>query len=301
MRKSFNLLIAFLAMVGLMIGLACSDDDNGTGPGDADIEALMQEQISQDFDAIIMSIIYGLDQFDGFEQPDAGDVFGKADATADPADSIDYQYTAEGWHVFYMEQDDQFTNQQLSIDYSLTLSDSVQFKEGETIIEEPDENTDYVHLIMWLEMLLDIQVADTSLSVDIDEYHIDCEYEKQPDDDILANGELDLDYTVTASQGTERGTGNVVYNLDVIDLELTEPDGCPVSGVITADLSIDFEGTAGEANGSWSLTATFLGNNQVRIQLNGPSVNLDYTETFECGHAVAASPIPFGAFIPSDR
>jgi hypothetical protein len=297
-------LLKFLALFGsiaiLLISFACSDN-NSTGPGEVDIETLMRTQITQDMDAIMSSLIFGYNQFDGFSEPGMDDIFFKTNSMASPEDSVYYEYTAEGWHVLYMEQDTTITEQDSYLDFSIILSDSVQFKEGEIVVQNPDANTDYLQMIFWLEALLDMQVADTGLTLSINQYHIDCTYEKQVDNDVLVNGDLNLDYTVSAVQGTERGTGNVLYSITVADVELAQPYGCPVAGVISADLSVDFQGSAGEADGSWSVTITFLGNNQARVQMSGPNVSLDFTESFECGDVVAASPIPFSAFVPSDR
>jgi hypothetical protein len=300
MRRSLKLLALLGSIAILLIAFACSDD-NGTGPGEADIENLMRTQITQDMDAIMSSLIFGFNQFDGFSEPGMDDIFLKTNTVASPEDSIYYEYTAEGWHVLYMEQDTIITEQDSYLDFSIILSDSVQFKEGEIVVQNPDANTDYLQMIFWLEALLDMQVGDTSLTFSINQYHIDCIYEKQVDQDVLVNGDLNLDYEVSAEQGAERGSGSVLYSVTVADVELTQPYGCPVAGVISADLSVDFQGSAGEADGSWSVTVTFLGNNQARVQMSGPNVNVDYTESFECGDVTAASPIPFSAFMPSDR
>jgi hypothetical protein len=302
MKRKLYLLISTAAMAALILLPACSDDDSGTGPGDADIEALMRSQITQDMDAVIVSLIYGYNQFEGFDQePGIDDLFDKKSAFANPLDSLDYQYTEDGWHVVYLERDDQMNLDGVLLEYDLTMSDSIQFKEDETVLQHPGDSADYLQYIIWMDMMLDIDADDTSLTVNIDEYHIDCIFDKQPDDDALVSGDLDLDYTVTAVAGADRGTGNVVYSIDITALELTQPYGCPESGVIAADLNVDFQGTAGEADGNWTAVLTFLGNNQVRIQLTGPGYSFDWTESFECGDIEDVSPIPFGAFIPSNR
>ncbi|MBD3218933.1 MAG: hypothetical protein GF310_11710 [candidate division Zixibacteria bacterium] len=302
MKKTLYLLILMAAMGALILVPACSDDDNGTGPGDADIEALMRTQISQDMDAIVTSLIFGLSQFEGFDNdPGFDDLFSKRNASASPQDSLDYQYTEDGWHALYLERDDQMNLDGILLDYDLTLSDSIQFREDDIILQYPGDSADYLHYIIWMDMMLNIDADDTSLTVNIDEYHIDCIFDKQPEDDALVSGDLDLDYTVTAVAGADRGTGNVVYSIDITSLELTQPYGCPESGVLSADLSVDFQGTAGEADGNWTAVVTFLGNNQARVQLTGPGYSFDWTKTFECGDDVVASPIPFGAFIPSNR
>ncbi|HEQ99783.1 MAG TPA: hypothetical protein ENO22_10635 [candidate division Zixibacteria bacterium] len=300
MRRLLKLLIAPVAITLISFAITCSDD-NGTGPGEVDIESLMRTQISQDMDAIMSSIIFGFNQFDGFDEPGVDDIFSKRSSAVSPEDTVYYEYTVDGWHVLYMEQDTIISEQDSYLDFNIILSDSVQFMEGQTVVQNPDANTDYLQMILWLEAMLDIQVADTGLTLAIDQYHIDCIFEKQLDGDVLVNGDLNLDYTVTAVQGAERGTGSVLYSIAVANVELTQPYGCPAAGVISADLSVDFQGSAGEADGDWSVTVTFLGNNQARVQISGPNANLDFTESFECGDVTAASPIPFNAFIPSNQ
>jgi hypothetical protein len=251
---------------------------------------MLRAQVSQDISAVLSSISYGFGQFDGFDQPGPEDILGKAVAMTNTLDTSTYEYT-DGWHIAYVEQQSTTTMNDLTINYEATISDSVQFRNGDVIVQFPDENTDYLHFKFWLAMLLNMQVEDTSISMNINTYHTDCLFDVQPDQSVLVNGDMDLDYSIIADQGSEHAEGSVAYSLTVDDLQITAPEGCPVGGSISASLNINLEGPQGTATGDWTLSVTFLSNSQMHVILDSPRLHLDYTETFDCSGGFLASPV----------
>jgi len=284
---------AFLMLIlifGALLILSCSSDES-TGPTDAELEALMRAQVSQDISAVLSSISYAFGQFDGFDDTlDAGDILGKIAAPTDPQDTLYYKYE-NGWHIAYLDQYSTATINDLSITYDATICDSVQFRNNGDIVQIPDDNTDYLDFNFWMAMMLDMQVADTSLTMNIDNYHVDCLLDVQPDGNVLVNGDIDLDYSIFAVQGSDHAQGHVLYSLTVDDLEITDPDGCPIGGTIAAALSLELQGPEGAANGEWTITVTFLSDSQMHVVADGPRLHLDFTEAFECGGGFLASPV----------
>ncbi len=280
MKRFLPLSLLIILSIAIMIFLSCSDD-KGTGSS-GDPEAIMRAQIVEDIDIVLTSISFGFDQFEGFEPPSSSGSSAKSAYPYSPLDTAHYEYV-NGWHIFYMEQNSTLVIEDATIDYDATLSDSVQFKEDETIVEIPDANTDFLHFKFWLEMLVDFDGPEGDAIFDIDQYHIDCQYNRLQSGNIQADGVIQFDYEAIANEGTQNARGYISYDMTIDNLVVTDPDGCPLSGTITADVDVDFEGPDGAANGSWTLTITFLSASTMRVQLTSGDINLDYTESFECG------------------
>lgn len=305
MKSKVLVLLALTVVFGAMIITSCSDDKS-TEPDDLELQRFMRSQVADDISAIVSGISYGYDQFYGYDSLSPDDFLGKVVAPANPLDSFFYEY-ANGWHIASLYQNSSLTINELSIDYDASITDSVQFRRGGTIVQIPGPSVDSVAFKIWMEMLLDIQLADTSLTMSIDNFHIDCAYQLQEEenedttihsltDTALVTGDIDFQYTIEAQQGGDHAIGTINYTIDVVDLRVAGSNGCPQSGSIAASLDINFEGPDSFANGHWTMLVGFVGESQMYVELTGPNSHFTYTGSYDCGGGIISA-APVQAFI----
>lgn len=303
MKSRLSALFALFLVCGFILIINCSEDKS-TEPDDLDLQRFMRVQVADDVSAIVSGISYGYNQFYGYDSLSAGDFLGKGVALANPLDSFYYEYKS-GWHIAYLSQNSSLMINDLSIDYDASISDSVQFRQGGTIVRVPGPSTDSLALKIWLQALLDIQLADTSLTMSIDNFHVDCSYQFEEEDTMthslsdtaLVNGDIDFQYTIEAVQGSDRAIGTIDYSINVVNVRFAGSNGCPLGGSIAATLDIAFEGPDSFANGHWSMTVAFINDSQIYVELEGPNAHFSYTGLYECGGGLLAAPVQ--AFLDS--
>jgi hypothetical protein len=290
MKEKLLISLFLSAFLALFSFIACSDSDddgNGTGPIP---QTTLEDQVQQDINLILSSILQGFSNWDGFEPPSSDDAFGKRIATTEPMDTS--QGYANGWHYFIMNGSATETDQYGTYSYTVSLADSVQFKEDGLPVPTPSEETDYLRFIMHMTLNMDIsqefEQENINLSVDFDEYYIDFEYQEQASQDIEVDGNFDYEYSLSGSSSEGVVTGDISYDLSVSNLLLDADDGCPKSGTISANASLDVSSPEGSGSGSWSLTITFTGPTSISVHAESGGNSYDWVDTYFC-EGVSAS------------
>ncbi len=286
MYKRFLFIPAILFIFSVCM-ISCSDSDS-TGPSNAELEQALRAQAAADLELAMASVSMGFTQFEGFEEPGAGDIFSKSADAFSPQDSVSYEYK-DGWHIYYGDMDFSLDAEGLSIDISYVVIDSVQFKEDNVIIQDPDDNTDYLKFIMWVDAAVDYAAGDTTFVVNLDDYNINMEYNVEDDGDVIADGTLAYFYDIAAAQGLENGTGDIQYTMSINDLVLDDDTGCPLSGSLTATAIYDFDGTEGSLNGTWDLTVTVQDPNTIAVNFTSGDIEINFTEDIDCEEPASIS------------
>jgi hypothetical protein len=269
MKRFLPLSLLMILSIGVMVFLACSDD-KGTN-SEPDFSA-MKDDVEGYMSTIMGSIIFGFDQFEEFDTNYVnlgGGGFNKLVAPFMPADTAYYNYT-NGWHEFVMELS--ATIGDTMVEFRIT--DSVQYKADDVVMQFPNETTDFLHFIFLLDMMID----DQSNLIDF-VYHIDNQYQVLAGGNVEVNGLIDFDIESVK----EEESGTIDYDLEIDELVVDGDNGCPLSGTITADVEVDYEGPDASLNGSWTVIITFEDSDTWTIRLE---IGDDYwqgTEDFDCG------------------
>jgi hypothetical protein len=271
--KKFNLLpLLILLLLSALIFSACSDDKGTSGNGNVDLSSIMDTVVNH-METMMGSIMYGEGQFDDFTPPASPSqvpgVFGKLNGATSPMDTIYVTYE-NGWHIFVMDLDTSYADTTIQV----TIADSVQFREGETIVQFPDANTDFLHLKFWLILIANAPPVSLNL-----EYNTDNEYTVLQSGDVEVNGNIDF---LISADSADLG-GSIDYDIDIDQLKLDDDDGCPYSGTLTATMTVSFSGPEAVLNGSWTMTLTFIDYNTWRIRLVSGDNILEETRDFDCG------------------
>jgi hypothetical protein len=294
MKRKLFIALLMSASLALFSVFACSssdDDDNGVQPiSQTDLQA----QVQQDMDLILTSVLQGFENWDGFEPPSSDDAFGKATVTAEPKDTSEgYQ---NGWHYFIMSGSDTESDEYGTYSYTVSLADSVQFKENGTPVQVPTSSTDFLQFIMHMTLTMDIsfQYDTTSIDLDLsfDKYDINNTYQELPNGDIEVDGSFEYDYSLTGSGSEGIVTGDIVYDLTISNLVIDDNSGCPQSGTITADATMNVSGPDGGGQGSYSMTITFTNSSTITVHAESGGNTYDWTDTYVC-EGVSGSPNSF--------
>ncbi len=267
-RKTWPLVI--LALLAAFIIWGCSDEDNGTGPGDPNDPQYLTflEEFGgineQNGGMVELSFMFIGDVFEGI--PAAKSYFKPG---SELEYTIAYHAASEYWYISgsSVEVDGEDT-------LTFTFVDSLQFKHGDNVVQYPvDDSTTSIHSVFTL------NAAGEMINEAV--MHHDITITKQnPGDSILViNGtgdiSADLEYENIVETDTTVCSTVIDYNVGYANIHLPKPGGgeelaaaspveelpCPQSGVLT------FSGTISHAcigasesvalSGSWNVTEAF--------------------------------------------
>jgi len=269
MKRFLPLSLLIILSIAVMIFLGCSDDKGTGSNGDPDF-AGMKDEVESYMTTILGSVIFGFDQFEEFDTNyiSLGGGLGKMVHSFQPADTAYYNYT-NGWHEFIMELSGSVGD--TTVEFRLT--DSVQYKADGTVMQFPDETTDFLHFKFLLNLMYDNQVE----SMDI-YYHVNSQYQILPSEDVQVDGVIDFDLGGDSADLH----GAVYYDIEIDQLVVDGVDGCPLSGTITANVEVDFDGPDASMNGSWTVIITIDDSDTWTIRLEIGDNYWQGTEDFDC-------------------
>jgi len=272
MKKFALLFLLVILAIGIAAFLACSDDKGTGSDGEPDFEA-MKEDVEVYMTTILGSIIFGFDQFEEFDTGfiPLGGALGKYVPYYQPADTAYYNYyPSTGWHEFVLELSAAVGD----TSFDLTVTDSVQYQADGVFMQIPDETTDFMDFKFLLDLEADAQVTYADIY-----YHVDNQYQILPSEDVQVDGVIDFDLMADSADLH----GEVHYDITVDALVVDGDNGCPLSGTITADVDVDYDGPDADMNGSWTVIITFVDFNTWTIRLEAGDNFWQGTEDFDCG------------------
>ena len=269
MKKLGLLSLLIILILTILTFLACSDDKGTNAKPDYET---MKEDVEGYMTTILGSVIFGFDQFEGFNTDfiPLGGGLGKYVPYYQPADTTYYNYTAEGWHELVMELSAAIGDTTLD----LKVTDSVQYKADGAIMQFPDETTDFMDFKFLLDLAADAQVTSVDLY-----YHVDNQYEVLPSEDVQVDGLIDFNLAADSADFH----GEVNYEIQIDELVVDGDNGCPLSGTISADVEVDYDGPNASINGSWHVIITFEDSDTWTIRLEAGDNSWQDTEDFDCG------------------
>lgn len=269
MRRCFIAALPAILIFSLAFYLACSDSDKGTNTDSEELFLIMRDSVESHAAYMLGSIIFGYNQFEGFEPPLEAPRFGKLSRVLAPLDTTYYEYE-NGWHIFVLDT----TIDESGEHMELLIADSIQFKDGDQIVETPGDSADFMDFRFVLDLLVDTDSADLDMR-----YEIDNEFQKLECGNVEVNGTMSLALEMDVQ---DEGSGVMTYDITVDELVLDGDDGCPLSGVLQADLTVDFACEDGEVDGDWTMIITFIDGDTWTIRLENGDDYWQATEQFDC-------------------
>lgn len=274
MKKWLLGLMAIMFLTGVVLVGCSDDDDNPVNPGDPndpDFQAFTEE-FSQVDDVIGQLAGMPLMYLDTIMNSQVS-----APAALSPADVVIEWHSASGFWVITDEQVGDFV--------TMSITDSLQFLEGTTVVQWPNEEL-LTEIRSYLTLVATADFIDTAYgfqNVVYEQWDQDSNY-------VELNGTGGIYYDIL---NDETGCHAVLdYDYSVMDFvadpelvtsdESSQVDGCPLTGTVaySGDVSIDcLSQGGGLLEGSWAVSRTFVDETETVVVNNG---EYQWTIVHEC-------------------
>ena len=295
--------ITFLILTGLILLclaiFSCSDSDKSTGPVDEETLQYMRETAVSDVEEIIGITLMGFENIDGFDTLFYDSINGGFyTKLAQPASEY-FNYTyANGWHILNAGADTAVYEDSGYYFMDIDMSDSVQFKNGVTIVAEPDDYTDFLDFRYHMQAAMETSSSGFALGFDIDEFNISNQYTLLANNYVNVDGVVEYDYDFSMTFDNSTATVSMDYAMTIQDLVLDQTTGCPQSGTIAATASMSAQGDGQYESGNFYITIEFVNSYTMDIHFEMDGSVWDGTETFDCEDFATSSPLDLSSRIP---
>lgn len=300
----------FLIIFGVIVCItfiSCGDEisTRSGGSNDRDFMATVDLAVDNISNAIGITIT-GFDNFDGYDTlffDDVGSPLGIGGSPANPADSSFYQYDytyTNGWHILDMESDSFYSDEYGTSSVSMNLVDSVQFKNGTTVVQEPTSATDYLDFRLWMDASILAQSEDFVLGFDIDRIHIANTYEIMTSGNVAVDGVVEYQFGMEIGSPQDMLSIDMDYEIEFNSLLLDGANGCPISGNIEASAVMSAQGNGQYESGSFFLRLTFNSASEMGVHFEMDGQVHDETRDVSCYDFSAAPADMFKSLIPQE-
>jgi hypothetical protein len=231
---------AFLLITILSCSNKSTDSKTRTMSDDEAMQVIDENELDMiGIQVIGVAITQAASNWKGYTEPNVDDYlggFGKIAATHDTV--LSYEYL-NGWHIFYarltmVESEDDFT-----LTYDITGSDSTQFKVDGVALPFP-ENPDFLDERAHIDVNLETANDTSSASVDLLAY-IKAVLQLITEDNLRLDLAERFTFGMDATMGGQGSmSGIFTYDVASTDLMFSSADDftCPISGAITLDISL---------------------------------------------------------------
>jgi len=267
-------LLLLVAFVFVWVG--CSDDESPSGPtqgSETDTQFLLiQDQINEYLDSTQAVLTLGLENI--VQLPTDTEEVVNIHGPMGPNDTALYSY-ANGWHVVYIAK--------YATNFNFSFRDSIQFKNGDVIVETPDP-LDYLHFIQHWNLASNLT---DQTHTDLTRY-INLVYDNLDTDTATIDGTNNADVEWNYINGDTTITATFDMNATATDVNVVRSNlygwvsGCPCSGEIDMTINEAYSADDGTNQASFNRTWTVtieLDDGVATVDILSNNVTWHYTYT----------------------